>query len=267
MSLYIEEKNQTLLWNLINKNSLLSTIFPNISQKTEWFKTNLSKIYSTLPPIISNEILLNKNKETLTIMINDLKSRMNQSPIYTRNQKEPNSINNQFEERQKEYELMTKKPVIEEVSFKENSKDDVIKNMDELIQQQLREREYDLQNISKTFPSLDKKKALDIKETLSEDVLSVVQVSSTEKEKEKEKEKEQKQVSWGSDSIIEYSCCQCLGKYEELEKKIVELTKKYDYLLEKWLPNLSDFSERNIIRDILSEEIEKIGKEEQKDQK
>ena len=232
MSLYIEEKNQTLLWNLINKNALLSTIFPIISQKTEWFKTILSKIYSTLPPTISNETLLIKNKETLSLMINDLKSRMNQQPIYTRNQKEPITINNQFEERQKEYESMMKKPVVEEISFKEESNDGVIKNMDELIQKQLREREQDLQRISKQYQNIpDNKPILDIKETISTDDIQIEDI-----------EMEKKKVSWGTNSVIE------TDKYNILEK-LEELTKKYDDLLkylDKCIPNfINDYKEMN----------------------
>ena len=232
MSLYIEEKNQTLLWNLINKNPLLSTTFPIISQKTEWFKTILSKIYSTLPPTISNETLLIKNKETLSLMINDLKSKMNQQPIYTRNQKEPITINNQFEERQKEYESMMKKPAVEEVSFKEESTDGVIKNMDELIQKQLREREEDLQRISKQYQNIpDNKPILDIKETIPTDDIQIEDI-----------EMEKKKVSWGTNSVIE------TDKYNILEK-LEELTKKYDDLLkylDKRIPNfINDYKEMN----------------------
>lgn len=232
MSLYIEEKNQTLLWNLINKNALLSTIFPIISQKTEWFKTIISKIYSTLPPTISNETLLIKNKETLSLMINDLKSRMNQQPIYTRNQKEPITINNQFEERQKEYESMIKKPLVEEISFKEESNDGVIKNMDELIQKQLREREQDLQRISKQYQNIpDNKPILDIKETIPTDDIQIEDI-----------EMEKKKVSWGTNSVIE------TDKYNILEK-LEELTKKYDDLLkylDKRIPNfINDYKEMN----------------------
>ena len=231
MSLYIEEKNQTLLWNLMNKNPLLSTIFPNISQKTEWFKTILSKIYSTLPPTISNEILLNKNKETLAIMLNDLKSRMNQSPIYTRNQKEPISINNQFEERQKEYESMMKKPTVEEISFKEESTDGVIKNMEELIQKQLREREQDLQRISQQYQNKpDTKSILDIKESIQTDEIQIEDIPI-----------EKKKVSWGIDSVIETD--------NTILEKIEELSKKYDELLkylDKRIPNfINDFTENN----------------------
>lgn len=248
MSLYIEEKNQTLLWNLMNKNPIFSTIFPIISQKTEWFKTIVSQIYSTLPPKITNELLLNKNKETLKIMVNDLKLRMNQQPIYTRNQKEPTSINSQFEERQKEYESMMKKPVVEEISFKEEPDDGVIKNMDELIQKQLREREHDLQRISQQYQN--NKPVLDIKETIPKDQIFIQDISIQDISIEKKK------VSWGEDSVIE------IDKYNILEKKIDELNEKYEgllkYLYEKIPDFIKDFTERKEIQEILLNQIARI---------
>lgn len=232
MSLYIEEKNQTLLWNLINKNPLFSKIFIISSQKTEWFKTIISQIYFTLPQKISTEMLLIKNKETLSIMINDLKTREKTptEPVYSHNQYEPSSIINQYEERQKEYELMMKKPVIKEISFKEDTDDGVIKNMDELIQNQLRERELDLEHISKTYEN--KQTILNIKEPITKNELIIETIDEP---------KENKKVSWGNDSVIEYNFI--------LEKKIDDLNTKYNDLLkylEKKLPNfITEFTDRN----------------------
>lgn len=236
MSIYIDPKNQTLLWNLIHKNPMISTVFPVHlqSSKNNWFKKRIEEIYSTLPPTISTEVLFQKNKETLAILINDLSE-----PLYSRNK--PNvSINDQYEERQKEYEEMTKKPVVEEISFKEEKNDGVIKNMDELIQQQLREREQDLQRISKTYNHELK----ELKESKDE-LLSVINVPI-----------EKKTVKWGTDNIIDYNFI--------LETKIDELNQKYDHLLEyieRRIPNfIKDLDERKEIKELLSEKIEIIEK-------
>ena len=250
MSLYIEPKNQTLLWNLLHKNPLVSTVFPTNSQvsqrnKTDWFKNIISQMYATLPPNITNEQLLTINKETLRRMINELKPRPSESAHI------PNktSVNDEFSQRQKEYELMMKKPQVEEISFKENTKDDVIKNMDELIQEQLRAREQDLQTISKTYPFTEKRPTLDIKETI--EGVPVIDLSPLNDKKE---EGIKKTVSWGSNTTVEY--------HSLLETRIEELNKKYDDLLEylKYrIPNfLSEFSERKIIKEILSDQIERI---------
>jgi hypothetical protein len=260
MNSYIDPKNQTLLWNTIHKHPSIYVVFPNDPYsnniKNNWFKNIISQIYSNLPSTISKETLLEKNKETLSVMNQDLKNRMNTTniqniqnePIYSRNQKD-NSINNDFQQRQKEYELMMKKPVVEEISFKENSNDGVIKNMDELIQQQLREREQDLQRISKTYESIQIPPKLNIKENIPEKELTVVDLPIMETEKI-----EKKSVSWGSSSIIEYN--------HLLETKLDELNKKYDELfdyLKSCIPNfVSNFSNRKIIKNILDENIQKI---------
>jgi hypothetical protein len=266
MTSYIDHKNQTLLWSMIHKNPHINTVFPNdpyhLNMKNNWFKNMISQVYSTLPQNISNPLLLEKNKQTLLLMNNDLKQKiqnttqinLSNEPIYSRNEKD-SSINTQFEERQKEYELMTKKPLVEEISFKEELNDNVIKNMDELIQQQLREREKDLQNITKNYDSkmpsvtssvsIGLPSKLSIQENIPKKELNVVNLSSVS---------EKKTVSWGNESIIEYNTI--------LETKIEELNKKYDTLLEflhDKLPNMMmDFSNRKIIETIVYENIEKI---------
>jgi len=263
MSSYIDPKNQTLLWNLIHKNPLLHNVFPpndyNNDLKNNWFKNIISQIYSTLPKNIPNEVLLEKNKETLLVMNNELKKNINASnnqsapiiqnqteSIYSRNQPD-HSINHDFQQRQKEYEMMMKKPVVEEISFKENSNDGVIKNMDELIQQQLRERENDLERISKTYSSIQTPPKLNIKENIQEKELLIVDLNEKQ---------EKKSVSWGTPSIIEYN--------HLLETKIDELNKKYDDLmdyLKTCMPDfITNFSNRTTVKNILYENIDKIEK-------
>lgn len=264
MNPYIDTKNQTLLWNTIHKHPSIYVVFPNDAyynnKKNNWFKNIISQIYSTLPMVVTKEILLEKNKETLSIMNQDLKNNNNllnnavnptniqNETIYSRNQKD-NSINNDFQQRQKEYELMMKKPVVEEISFKENANDGVIKNMDELIQQQLREREQDLQRISKTYESIQIPEKLNIKENIPEKDLAIVDLEIEKNEK--------KSVSWGTPSIIEYN--------HMLETKLDELNKKYDDLfdyLKSCIPNFGlNFSNRNVIKNIMDENIHKIEME------
>jgi hypothetical protein len=263
MSSYIDPKNQTLLWNLIHKNPLLHNVFPpndyNNDLKNNWFKNIISQIYSTLPKNIPNEVLLEKNKETLLVMNNELKKNINASnnqsapiiqnqteSIYSRNQPD-HSINHDFQQRQKEYEMIMKKPVVEEITFKENSNDGVIKNMDELIQQQLRERENDLERISKTYSSIQTPPKLNIKENIQEKELLIVDLNEKQ---------EKKSVSWGTPSIIEYN--------HLLETKIDELNKKYDDLmdyLKTCMPDfITNFSNRTTVKNILYENIDKIEK-------
>lgn len=250
MSLYIHPNNQKLLWDLCNKNPLVSQIFPPNLQKNkeEWFKNIISQIYYNLPPTISRDVLLIKNKETITIMINDLKSRMiptppsSVEPIYSRNTVD-RSINAQFEQRQKEYEQMNKPRILPDVSFAEKIDDGVIKNMDELIQQQLRERELDLKIVQKESIQQQNPLKINIKETIPIEKTEIINIQ--------EKEKTKKQVSWKSDNDVLYKMRDILKKQEflieYLENKIPDFKTEF-----------SDFYTKKIVREILYEEIERI---------
>jgi hypothetical protein len=278
MSLYIEPKNQKLLWEMIHKNPSLSLIFPPknpISQKNkeEWFKSIISKMYSTLPQNITPTMLLNTNKETLTIMNRDLHNKFGVEkrdlekektvePIYSRNAISGNrveTLNREFSERQKEYERMTQKPAVPEVSFEEKRDDGVIKNMDELIQKQLREREDDLNKITKTFQQNQEtiripsnSPILSIKEEIKMDFSEMIQ----------NEEPAKKRVSWNID-VEEKRTNQTLPI--KIEMKMEELSQKIELLmefLEKKIPDFQkeyeSFSTKKIVREILEEELEKI---------
>jgi hypothetical protein len=104
--------------------------------------------------------------------------------------------------------------------------------MDELIQQQLREREQDLQRISKTYESIQIPPKLNIKENIPEKELTVVDLPIMETEKI-----EKKSVSWGSSSIIEYN--------HLLETKLDELNKKYDELFDYLKSCIPNFVSKN----------------------
>jgi len=70
---------------------------------------------------------------------------INTPPIVSNNRQEMYA--NQFEQRQNEYAAMTKRNIPDDVNFAEKNDDGVIENMDTLIQQQLKQREYDMNNI------------------------------------------------------------------------------------------------------------------------
>jgi len=263
---------------MIHKNPSLSFIFsPNnpLSQKSkeEWFKSIISKMYSTLPQNITPIMLLNINKETLTIMNRDLQNKFGLEkkglekektvePIYSRNAISGNrveTLNREFSERQKEYERMTQKPAVPEVSFEEKREDGVIKNMDELIQKQLREREEDLNKIIKTFQqnqeTINKPSnspILSIKEEIKMDFSEMIQ----------NEEPAKKRVSWNID-VEERKTNQTLPV--KIEMKMEELSQKIELLmefLEKKIPDFQkeyeSFSTKKIVREILEEELEKI---------
>lgn len=63
---------------------------------------------------------------------------------FSRNMVKKNEFQEQFSNRQKEYETMFQKPLPKEINFSEDLDDGVITNMEELIQKQKRQREMEI---------------------------------------------------------------------------------------------------------------------------
>ena len=169
MSLYVVAANQELLWKVISKNPYIENYFSqqNPDQKVIWFKNIISNFYHKYKDTKLSVTDLNSvNKETISFMIQNVREQMN-PPINTpNNQQDYQPVNsyaistppivknnrqdiyaNEFEQRQKEYERMNKRTVPEDINFTEKTEDTAIENMDTLIQQQLKQREYDMNNI------------------------------------------------------------------------------------------------------------------------
>jgi hypothetical protein len=160
MSLYITDKNQNLLWNVINKNQQITSYFNRSTNKNiyEWFKTIIRIFYDKNNNKKLDMAELNKiNKETILYMIESTREKENivtvssdttpvmsistpsivpdnRSTLYT----------SQFEERQLEYSNMNKKQAPTKPDFTDNIEDGVMTNMDDMIKQQMQQREYDM---------------------------------------------------------------------------------------------------------------------------
>jgi len=169
MSQFISPENQKLLWNTIQKVNLFHAILTPQEQQI-WFKQIVGLVYENNKNIQLNKFTLeNLNKQTIQVMINNLKSRNSDiSPFFGSNspgspqiQQKPNpfiepassvriqprleSYSHDFMARQKEYEEMTKKEKPEEpLSLTEKIEDTAIENMEELLQQHLKQRELDI---------------------------------------------------------------------------------------------------------------------------
>lgn len=139
-----------------------------------WFKNVIQDIYDkNRNKSLSVQELRQLNKETISSMISRLKmSQSNESvsttPIsdttqgfsldedktasrnYILGQKQ-NVLNNEFTNRQQEFESMMQREPVKDIDFREKNDDDTpIENMDELLQRQMREREYDVELSSST---------------------------------------------------------------------------------------------------------------------
>lgn len=149
MSSYITASNQEMLWRTIQKNSLFSQTLTQ-EQQPIWFRDIIGNIYSeNVNKRLGNNELLELNKSTLRFMIHNLKGRVTREPalnepINDRLEPQSASYQSNYDTLQNNYNDMHKRIIPQEPDFKERMDDDKIQNMDELLQQQLRERKLDI---------------------------------------------------------------------------------------------------------------------------
>jgi len=159
MSQYVTPENQKLLWNVISKNPIVNDFFLNNPyKKDEWFKSIIQMFYDQNAGRLLNQTdLLMLNKTTITYMIQNVKESTKQKPAqsapiqldqnflkpYSITENKVEKIGNQFEQKQVEYNSLFDRKVPEAPEFSEKQ-DKPLSNMDELIQQHLREREEEL---------------------------------------------------------------------------------------------------------------------------
>jgi hypothetical protein len=168
MALFIHNKNQELLWNVINKTQIFQLVF-SYSKNNEpelWFRAHIQQYYQKIQnKILSVEELNSCNHEMVAIMMNNLKSfsenngnavlQQNHQPPQQMVQQLPHTVENkqelysrQFNERQKEYELMNTKPTPPIPDINNNIKDEAISNMDELIKLHMQQREAEMKQFA-----------------------------------------------------------------------------------------------------------------------
>ena len=176
MSSYITASNQEMLWRTIQKNSLFSQTLTQ-EQQPIWFREIIGNFYSeNVNKNLSNSELLELNKSTLRFMIHNLKGRVIREPALNEpinDRLEPRSVSYQsnYDTLQNNYNDMHKRIIPQEPDFKERMYDDKIQNMDELIQQQLRERKLDIPKppvelMSKSVnPIIESNETMEVKNT------------------------------------------------------------------------------------------------------
>jgi len=154
MTSFISSKNQEMLWKTIQKNPLFGQVLTPEHQPL-WFREIIGNFYRDNKKELSNVELLELNKNTLRYMVHNLKEKLGKQngnvfdnpinePINDRIEPKSSSYQNEFEKLQNDYNTMHKRVVPREPNFKEEINDEKISNMDELIQQQLKERELDV---------------------------------------------------------------------------------------------------------------------------
>ena len=178
MSLYIREENQKLIWDSMNK---IPQFQQFEGERESWFRSIIEQFYEHNKfKLLSVQELQQLNRDTVSYMIKDLKElrkrdtfQPSHSPFmgfseptpiapqvikfpsgnlegkaatrdYMLEQKQE-ELNKHFSTRQQEYGEMLKRGPTQEVDFRATAGEDKpIENMEELMQQHLKQREYEL---------------------------------------------------------------------------------------------------------------------------
>ena len=175
-NLFVHSENQKILWNVINKCILFHKI-PDFN-KEYWFRNCIQHFYEKIQrentQIKNKHELEELNKNVLSYMVRQLhemhkqymgvSQHTSQLPLITPSIQQTSfssiqnymgkeaerankqeQFNSAFEERQKQYETLFSKPALPEIDFSEKKDDGPISNMEELVQQHLKERENEIQ--------------------------------------------------------------------------------------------------------------------------
>jgi|LauGreDrversion4_2_1035121.scaffolds.fasta_scaffold06741_4 hypothetical protein len=133
MSLFISTENQQLLYGMIHKTPEIAS-FTATEEKNQWFRSIIEQFSNKLPREITRERLKEVNREVLAFMLNSLRSQKNQRLLKREQPLEP-----------REYTTFYDLPKPKVIDFSEKIEDPVITNMAELIEEQRKMRERELQ--------------------------------------------------------------------------------------------------------------------------
>jgi len=245
MSNYIHPKNQTILWNTVNKIPEFYHLSPpkkdlEFKQIIEFFyRKNSHKSILTIPE------LQQLNRETILAFIPNFKQSPNlpsseepKMPMFETKQEQSQR---QFEERQNIYKQMNEKPDLPSPEiFKDKYEDTAIENMDALINNFQKQRELEFNQFLPPLPPVvnqpllqnqlqnqKKNPRVRILEDISEDDKSQ-QIGEIEIEKKKK-------VSFSIDNNTEYTITNTNDDF--WEKRVMRLEERIFLLEEKIINN------------------------------
>jgi hypothetical protein len=137
MSLYVHQENQKMLWNAINSSPIFKefNIYPK--PKEIWFKEIIELFYRNIKGQITVEELKIINRDTIAYMVNQMKINIART-------KEPIGTDVYTNEHTDNHT---------DVNFLDE-KDKPISNMDELIEQHIKQRNDELQKIMISLPNV-----------------------------------------------------------------------------------------------------------------
>ena len=255
MALFVHNKNQELLWSVINKTPIFQQVFANSTRNEPelWFRAHIQNFYQKIQYTnIGSQDLPEYNRDLISIMMNNLsefskeqyvptKPNMSNPPMssptyqssqlpYTVENKQ-DAYNRQFDERKREYDMMTSKPDLPKVDFGGNIKDSAISNMDELIKQHMQQRDAELQKYAPPPMENMIQPGSQIKIDKSENISLVPDVIMSTTENEPADNKSGKKVSW-AEKLEEYNnnntkLDDCLKEITDLKQQVLDMTNHF----------------------------------------
>lgn len=150
MSLFISTENQQLLYGMIHKSPEIR-VFSVVEEKNQWFRSIIERFSRQLPASITRDKLKEVNREVLAFMMNSLRSLSNASSLnqpqeqVQQTPQTPRLLKREQSLEPREYTTFYDLPKPKVIDFSEKIEDPVITNMEELIEQQKKMRERELQ--------------------------------------------------------------------------------------------------------------------------
>ena len=164
MSLFVTRENQTLLWNIVNKNDKINNAFEyNVEEKQLWFKNIIQQFHEDRYQVYNVGDLKELNKTVLHYMVQDVKKRLlyynqnqspQQEPTHQMMEDQQQTIPNveeeyrgmsDYERREQEYRKLLENPQPKSIDFSDGNREDALGSQE--LEYKIKERENDIINV------------------------------------------------------------------------------------------------------------------------
>lgn len=205
MSLFVTRDNQTLLWNIVNKNQKINLVFNGSEQdKQEWFKDIIREFHQSGNDVYNMVQLKELNKHVLQYMSQDVKNRLyqlqmreqmqeqmqeqynlptNQGNIqqniphqtpYSNISDEAQTDMSDYERREQEYRKLLEKPQPKEIDFSDSNNNSGSMSSQEM-ESKIKERQND--SISMKNPLAEENKLLNDRISNMQTIIDTMQTT------------------------------------------------------------------------------------------
>lgn len=202
MSLFVTRDNQTLLWNIVNKNQKINNVFnESESEKQEWFKDIIRDFHQNGNEVYNMIQLKELNKHVLQYMSQDVKNRLYHIQSQEQSQEQYNisstqgnpqqnitdhtqysNISNEtkyndmsdYERREQEYRKLLEKPQPKEINFSDTNNEPGSMSSREM-ESKIKEREND--SVSINNPLAEENKLINEKISKMQTLIDTMQTT------------------------------------------------------------------------------------------